>query len=51
MIERLFVWLQHNWLIVALNSSVVSASILEVVHYFSIFMAVGATVFVNLRLL
>jgi len=51
MIERLFVWLQHNWLIVALNSSVVSASILEVVHYFSIFMAVGATVFVDLRLL
>lgn len=51
MMERIFLWLQHNWLIVALNSSVLTASILEVVHYFSIFMAVGAVAIVDLRLL
>jgi uncharacterized membrane protein len=51
MLERLFLWLEHNWLIVALNSSVVTASILEVVHYFSIFVLVGATAIVDLRLL
>ncbi len=51
MLEHLFVRLEHNWLIVFLNGSVLTSSILEVTHYFSIFMAVGATVIVDLRLL
>jgi uncharacterized membrane protein len=50
-LERLFIELQHNWLIVTLNSSVLTASILEVVHYFSTFMLVGAMVIVDLRVL
>lgn len=51
MVDQFFLWLQHNSLIVALNSSVLSASILEVIHYFSIFVVVGAAIVLDLRLL
>jgi uncharacterized membrane protein len=51
MLERLFIGLEHNWLIVARNSSVLTASILEVVHYFSISTLVGAIAIVDLRVL
>jgi hypothetical protein len=51
MLLKLFVWLQHNWLIVAVNSSVVTASTLEIVHYFSFFLLVGSIVIIDLRIL
>jgi uncharacterized membrane protein len=51
MLLQLCEWLQHNWFIVAVNSSVVSASILEILHYASFFLLVGSMAVVDLRIL
>jgi hypothetical protein len=44
-------WLQHNSLIIALNSSAWTAAPLEVLHYFSMFILVGSIAVVDLRVL
>jgi hypothetical protein len=43
--------LQHNSWIFAVNSYPPSAALLEVVHYFSLFVVVGSAVMVDLRIL
>src|ERR1700684_3104362 len=44
-------WIQDNSFIVAINSTASTAAILEVVHYFSMFILVGSMVIVDLRVL
>jgi hypothetical protein len=51
MLQHLFESLQHNSWIVAMNTSTWISSGLEVVHYFSFFILVGATAVVDLRIM
>ncbi|MBZ5502178.1 MAG: hypothetical protein LAN59_08030 [Acidobacteriia bacterium] len=44
-------WLEHTALITAINNSLVLATIVEVLHYFSLFLLVGSILIVDLRLL
>ncbi len=44
-------WLQDNSMIAALNGTAWTAAGLEIVHYFSMFILVGAMVIVDLRVL
>jgi hypothetical protein len=51
MLQHLFESLQHNSWIVSMNSSAWAAAALEVIHYFSFFVVVGATAIVDLRIM
>jgi hypothetical protein len=51
MLQHLFESLQHNSWIVGMNSSAWIAAALEVTHYFSFFVVVGATAIVDLRIM
>ena len=51
MLPHFFEWLQHASWIIAVNSSASGSTILEVVHYFSFFVLVGATAIVDLRIM
>jgi uncharacterized membrane protein len=51
MLLHLCRWMQDNSLIVALNSTAWAAAVLEIVHYFSMFMLVGSMLIVDLRVL
>src|SRR5882672_2631728 len=51
MLRYFFEGLQHNSWIVAMNSSAWMSAVLEVVHYFSFFVVVGATAVVDLRIM
>jgi len=51
MIRHFFEWLEHNPWIVAANSSASISAGLEVVHYFSFFVLIGAIAIVDLRIL
>ena len=51
MLVRICQWLQHNGFIVFVNSSVVTAPSLEIIHFFSFFVLVGSLVAVDLRIL
>jgi hypothetical protein len=44
-------WLQHNSWVVALSTSAVIGTLVELLHYFSMFLLVGSIVLVDLRLL
>src|ERR1700758_4935308 len=44
-------WLQDNSLMVTLNSTAWMAAATEVIHYFSMFILVGSTAVVDLRIL
>jgi len=44
-------WLQHSAFITWLSNSVVMATFIEVLHYFSMFLLVGSIVLVDLRLM
>lgn len=44
-------WLQHSAFITWLSNSVVMATFIEVLHYFSMFLLVGSIVLVDLRLI
>jgi hypothetical protein len=44
-------WLEHTTLIKWLSASVVMATFVEVLHYFSMFLLVGSIVLVDLRLI
>lgn len=44
-------WLEHTALITAITNSLVMSTIIEVVHYFSLFLLVGPILIVDLRLL
>jgi hypothetical protein len=44
-------WLEHTTLIKWLSDSVVMATFIEVLHYFSMFLLVGSIVLVDLRLI
>jgi hypothetical protein len=48
---RFALWLQHNSWIVALSTSAVIGTIVELLHYFSMFLLVGSIALVDLRLL
>jgi uncharacterized membrane protein len=45
------VWLQHTAFITWVSNSVVMATFIEVLHYFSLFLLVGSIVVVDLRIL
>jgi uncharacterized membrane protein len=49
--QHLFESLQHNSWIVGMNTSAWMAAALEVIHYFSFFVVVGATAIVDLRVM
>src|SRR6267378_8451025 len=51
MLQHIFEGLQHNSWIVAMNSSAWMSAGLEVVHYFSFFVVVGAIAIVDLRII
>jgi uncharacterized membrane protein len=51
MLLRICEWLQHNGFIVFVNSSVITASTLEIIHFVSFFVLVGSLVAVDLRIL
>jgi uncharacterized membrane protein len=51
MLLHLCRWMQDNSLIVALNGTAWTAAVLEIVHYFSMFVLVGSMVIVDLRVL
>jgi hypothetical protein len=51
MLQLFFESLQHNSWIVRMNTSAWIAAALEVIHYFSFFVVVGATAFVDLRIM
>lgn len=51
MLLRICLWLQHNGFIVFVNSSVITASTLEIIHFVSFFVLVGSLVAVDLRIL
>jgi hypothetical protein len=44
-------WLQDNFLVSAINGTAWSAAATEIIHYFSMFILVGSTVIVDLRVL
>jgi len=44
-------WLEHTALITAITNSLVLATIVEVLHYFSLFLLVGPILIVDLRLM
>ncbi|HEX4075002.1 MAG TPA: DUF6644 family protein [Candidatus Acidoferrales bacterium] len=46
-----FLWLQHTSFITWLSTSVVMATFIEVLHYFSLFLLVGSIVLVDLRVM
>jgi uncharacterized membrane protein len=46
-----FLWLQHSAFITWLSNSVVMATFIEVLHYFSLFLLVGSIVLVDLRVM
>lgn len=46
-----FLWLQHSAFITWLSDSVVMATFIEVLHYFSLFLLVGSIVLVDLRVM
>jgi len=46
-----FLWLQHTAFITWLSDSVVMATFIEVLHYFSLFLLVGSIVLVDLRIM
>lgn len=51
MLLHLCQWLQNNSFIAAINGTAWTAASLEIVHYFSMFILVGAMVAVDLRVL
>lgn len=51
MLFHLCRWLQENSFIVLLNGTSWTAAVLEIVHYFSMFILVGSMVIVDLRVL
>jgi uncharacterized membrane protein len=51
MLLHLCRWMQDNSLIVALNGTAWTAAVLEIVHYFSMFILVGSMLIVDLRVL
>lgn len=51
MLLQLARWLQGNSFIISLNSAAWSAAATEIVHYFSMFVLVGTTAIVDLRVL
>jgi hypothetical protein len=51
MIPHILELLQHNRLIVAMNTSASFAAALEVVHYFGFFVLIGASAIVDLRIM
>jgi len=44
-------WLEHTALITAITNSLLMSTIVEVVHYFSLFLLVGPVLIVDLRLM
>lgn len=48
---QFFLWLQHTSFITWLNNSVVMATFIDVLHYFSLFLLVGPIVLVDLRII
>ena len=51
MLQHFFEWLQHNSWVVGMNTSAWMAAALEVIHYFSFFVVVGAMAIVDLRIM
>src|SRR3984893_8854824 len=51
MLLHLCRWMQDNSLVVALNGTAWTAAVLEIVHYFSMFIMVGSMLIVDLRVL
>jgi uncharacterized membrane protein len=51
MLLHLCRWLQDNSMIAALNGTAWTAAVLEIVHYFSMFILVGSMLIVDLRVL
>jgi uncharacterized membrane protein len=51
MIQHFFEWLEHDPWIVAMNTSASISAVLEVIHYFSFFVLIGAIAIVDLRIL
>jgi hypothetical protein len=51
MLQHFFESLQHNSWIVGMNTSAWMAALLEVTHYFSFFVVVGAMAIVDLRIM
>jgi hypothetical protein len=51
MMLHIFRWLQNNSWIVAMDSSNIGSGFVEVTHYLGLFLLVGATAVVDLRLL
>jgi uncharacterized membrane protein len=51
MLLHLCRWLQDNSFVVVINGTAWTAAALEIVHYFSMFILVGSTVIVDLRVL
>jgi uncharacterized membrane protein len=51
MLQHFFERLQHNSWIVAMNTSAWMSAVLEVIHYFSFFVVVGAIAIVDLRIM
>ena len=49
--HSLYVWLENSWWAKLIANSGVASAIVEVTHYFSIFLLVGSTAIVDLRLL
>jgi hypothetical protein len=49
--DSLYVWLENSWWAKLIANSGVASAIVEVTHYFSIFLLVGSTAIVDLRLL
>jgi uncharacterized membrane protein len=51
MLLQVFRWLQNNYLVDLLNGTAATAAALEIVHYFSMFILVGAMLILDLRIL
>jgi hypothetical protein len=49
--HSLYVWLENSWWAKLIANSGVASALVEVTHYFSIFLLVGSTAIVDLRLL
>lgn len=44
-------WLENTWLISTLSNSVILSTVIELTHYFSLFLLVGSIALVDLRIL
>jgi uncharacterized membrane protein len=51
MLFAIFKWLEHNSLIVALDSTAFESAVLLIIHYFGFFLMVGSIAVVDLRVL